>query len=231
MPPSNFRSRDPGRASSVRAEGPGRASNLRSQGAGRASSVRSQRPGRPATRRKRLLLVLLLLLLAPLLVRLTGVSEQLSVGHFRALVAEAGAWGALAFVGLFIGAVVAQVPGIAFVAVAPTLFQLPEAWLLCFVASNAAVVLNFALVRRLGGQPFAELTSPRLRRLFGQLDQHPVRTVALLRTLTVMFPPVTGALALTRVSARDHALGSVLGMVLPVTVILLAAAAIAEAIP
>lgn len=179
----------------------------------------------------RLQVVVLLLVLAPILARVTGLSAQLSAEHFRALVAAAGAWGALAFVGVFVGAVVAQIPGFAFVIVAPTLFQLPEAWVLCFVASNAAVMLNFAMVRRLGGQPFAELESPRLRRLFGQLDQHPVRTIALLRTLTVMFPPVTSALALTRVSARDHAVGSVLGMVLPVTVILLAAATLAGALP
>ena len=193
--------------------------------------LRSRAPGHASTTKTRLALVLALLVLAPVVARVTGLSAELSAEHFRGLVAQAGAWGELAFVGLFVGAVVAQVPGFAFVIIAPTLFQLPEAWLLCFIASNAAVVLNFAMVRRLGGQPFSELQSPRLRRLFGQLDRHPVRTVALLRTLTVMFPPVTGALALTRVSARDHALGSVLGMVLPVTVILLAAAAIAEAIP
>ena len=67
-----------------------------------------------------------------------------------------------------------------------------------------------------------------LRRLFAQLEAHPVRTVALLRLLTVMFPPVTSALALTRLSARDHALGSLLGLPLPITGMLLAAGALAH---
>ena len=38
----------------------------------------------------------------------------------------------------------------------------------------------------------------------------PIRTIALLRVVTIMFPPVTGALALTQVSAKDHAIGSAL---------------------
>lgn len=189
-------------------------------------------PGkRPRKSRLRLALMLAVLVLAPVAARASGLTGQLSIAHFRELVSQAGTWGALAFVLVFVSAVVAQVPGVAFVLVAPTMFHLPEAWLLCFLASNLAVIVNFALVRRFGGQPFADLQSPRLRRLFGQLERHPVRTVAVLRTLTVMFPPVTGALALTRVSARDHALGSAFGMLLPVTVILLAAAAVVEVVP
>jgi uncharacterized membrane protein YdjX (TVP38/TMEM64 family) len=183
------------------------------------------------SKKVRIAVVLALLVLAPLIAQWSGLTEQLSVERLRALVANAGAWGALAFLGVFVLAVVAQVPGIAFVAIAPTLFHLPEAWALCFLASNVAVVANFALVRRFGGQPFAELESPRLKRLFAQLDAHPIRTVALLRTLTVMFPPVTGALALTRLGARDHAIGSALGMLLPVTAILLVAAALVEVVP
>jgi len=176
-------------------------------------------------------LLLSLLLLAPLAARAFGLTEQLSPAHFRELVARAGPWGPLAFVTVFVGAVVGQVPGFAFVVAAPALFRLPLAWALCFAASNLAVVVNFALVRHFGGQPFASIERPRLRRLFTQLDEHPIRTVAILRTLTVMFPPVTGALALTQLRARDHAIGSALGMVLPVTAILLGAAAVLEVLP
>jgi hypothetical protein len=37
-----------------------------------------------------------------------------------------------------------------------------------------------------------------------------------------MFPPVTSALALTPLRSRDHAVGSALGMLLPIAGILLA---------
>jgi uncharacterized membrane protein YdjX (TVP38/TMEM64 family) len=170
----------------------------------------------------RLVVVLGLLVGLSIMVRLSGVSHWLDSERIQAIVAQAGAWGPLAFVALFVGAVVSQVPGLLFVFVAPALFRLPLAFALCFVASNLAVTLNFELVRKLGGQPFAHIQSPRLRKLFDRLDEHPVRTVALLRTITVMFPPVTSALALTQVRSRDHALGSALGMLLPIMAILYA---------
>jgi uncharacterized membrane protein YdjX (TVP38/TMEM64 family) len=186
---------------------------------------------RKPSHKARIFIVLALLVLAPFIARALGLTSGLSLARLRELVDQAGAWGALVFFVVFVGAVVAQVPGIPFVALAATLFRLPEAWALCFVASNVAMLINFALVRRLGGSPLAQLESPSLVRLLAKLDQNPVRTVALLRTLTMMFPPVTSALALTAVSSRDHALGSALGMVVPVTAILLISAAVVHVVP
>jgi len=183
------------------------------------------------TPKARLLVLLALIVALPILAKVTGLSANLSVAHLREIVANAGAWGAVAFVAVFVGAVVAQVPGVGFILVAPTMFHLLEAWLLCFVASNLAVILNFAVVRKFGGQPFGSLDNPRLRKLFAHLDEHPVRTVALLRVLSLVFPPVTGALALTKLSARDHAVGSALGMALPITGLLLAAGALVQVVP
>jgi uncharacterized membrane protein YdjX (TVP38/TMEM64 family) len=170
----------------------------------------------------RLALTVVILVVVSVLVRTSGLSSWLNPDHIQQLVESAGPWGPLAFMVVFIGAVVSQVPGLIFVAVAPALFRLPEAWALSFVASNLAVILNFELVRRLGGQPLAQLENARLRRLFERLESEPVKTVALLRTITVMFPPVTSALALTSLRSRDHVLGSLLGMLLPVTLLLMA---------
>jgi uncharacterized membrane protein YdjX (TVP38/TMEM64 family) len=184
-----------------------------------------------ATKRNSLAAVgifLTLLTFIPLIAPWLGLDSRYSVGAFRELVGQAGSWGWLAFVVLFVVTVVIQIPAFAFVLAAPSLFELPQAWLLCLVASYLAVLVNFALVRKLGGQPLAELERPFLRRIFAQLQAHPVRTVALLRLITIMFPPVTSALALTRLRARDHALGSLLGIPLPISGLLLAAGALAQ---
>jgi uncharacterized membrane protein YdjX (TVP38/TMEM64 family) len=168
------------------------------------------------------LLAILLLVAITLALRSTGFAAWFDRSHVEAIVSRAGPWGPLAFIALFVGAVALQVPGLLFVAIAPALFSLEEAWLLSVVASNLAVVLNFELVRRLGGQPLAEIESKELQRLFDRLDERPVQTVMLLRTVTVMFPPVTSALALTRLRARDHFVGSAVGMLLPITALVLA---------
>lgn len=177
----------------------------------------------PQTQKKiRIGVALTFILAAFIASKIFNLTEFFDTAHLRQLVADAGPWGPLAFVLVFVAAVVGQIPGLVFVFAAPALFHLPEAWLLCFVASNVAVILNFALIRRIGGQPLGSIQQPWLRKLFGALDAHPIRTVAVLRAVTVMFPPVTGALALTRISAREHALGSALGMTLPLTAILIA---------
>ena len=166
--------------------------------------------------------------------RVLGLEQFLHADRIRELVAQAGALGPLAFMALFVGAVVAQVPGVVFVIAAPALFHFPQALALCWSASILAVIANFELVRRVDGfmassedrgmssAPPAQLHGIKawLQPLFHGLDKHPVRTVALLRIVTIMFPPVTGALALTGVSARDHAIGSALGMLPPIALIL-----------
>lgn len=152
--------------------------------------------------------------------RLLGLESLLSPERLRALVRDAGPWGPLVFTGMFVGGVLAQVPGLVFVSAAPLLFPAPEAWLLSLLAGNLAVNFNFGLVRRIGGANAMELERPWAQRLFGQLERRPVRAVALLRTVFIMFPPLTGALALTQLRARDHALGSALGITLPISALL-----------
>jgi uncharacterized membrane protein YdjX (TVP38/TMEM64 family) len=169
------------------------------------------------------LLAIGLLIAITVALRGTGFTAWFDREHVEVVVARAGAWGPLAFIALFVGAVALQVPGLLFVAIAPALFSLEEAWLLSVLASNLAVVLNFELVRRLGGQPLAEIESKELKKLFDRLDEHPLRTVMLLRLVTVMFPPVTSALALTKLRGRDHFVGSALGMLPAITALVFAA--------
>jgi uncharacterized membrane protein YdjX (TVP38/TMEM64 family) len=169
------------------------------------------------------LLAIGLLILITVALRSTGFAAWFDRAHVEDIVARAGALGPLAFVALFVGAVALHVPGLLFVAIAPALFSLEQAWLLSVLASNLAVVLNFELVRRLGGQPLAEIESKELKKLFDRLDEHPLKTVVFLRLVAVMFPPVTSALALTKLRARDHFLGSAIGMLPAITALVFAA--------
>lgn len=152
--------------------------------------------------------------------RALGLDQYLHGPRLREAVASAGAFGPLLFLAIFIGAVLAQIPGIPFVLIAPALFHWPMAMFLSFLAANVAVIVNFEIVRRIGGNALTEINNPRLQRILDSLDVHPIRAVFLLRLITIMLPPVTGALALTRVSRRDHAVGSLLGMVVPIAALL-----------
>lgn len=174
------------------------------------------------TRQIRWLLIIATFAALYLTGRALGLDQYLHGARLREAVASAGALGPLLFLAIFIGAVLAQIPGIPFVLIAPALFHWPMATLLCFFAANAAVILNFEMVRRIGGDALTTIGNPRLQRILDSLDKNPIRAVFLLRLFTIMLPPVTGALALTRVSRRDHAVGSALGMVLPILALLAA---------
>jgi uncharacterized membrane protein YdjX (TVP38/TMEM64 family) len=153
--------------------------------------------------------------------RALGLSGALSAERVRAYVEDAGQLGPAVFAGLFVVSTLFQIPGIPFILLAPALFPLPLAIGICLLSCHLAVALNFELVRRVGGGQAPVFKRPWLVRLFAQLDARPVHTVCLLRLVTVMFPPVTTALALTHVSRRAHTLGTLLGMTPSVLVLLL----------
>ncbi|MGZ3441569.1 MAG: VTT domain-containing protein, partial [Polyangia bacterium] len=86
---------------------------------------------------------------------------------------------------------------------------------LSYVAALVSVSLGFAVVRAIGGQPLATIERPRVRALLARLDQRPILTVALLRLFLWVAPALNYALALSSVRYRDYAIGSALGLALP----------------
>src|SRR5262249_6404331 len=90
-----------------------------------------------------------------------------------------------------------------------------------FVALLGAITsatVSFAVVRRVAGQALADVQRPLVGRLLKKIDSHPVLTVALLRLIFQTAPPLNYALPMTRVRWRDHLIGSVLGLPVPVIV-------------
>ncbi len=146
----------------------------------------------------------------------TGATEYLSREHVRALIAGLGPFGVLAFVGLFIVGELAHVPGFVFIGAAILAYGRLEGGVLGYFGALAAVAVAFVVVRAIGGPALAAIERPFLRRILARVDERPVLAVAVLRTVLIMTPALTYALALTRVRFRDYMLGSALGLVLPI---------------
>ena len=180
-----------------------------------AEVERRAAPQHAAPRWLRPALVVLVVLALGLLFRHTGLHELASVASLRRVFTGAGVFGGLGFVAVFVLGVLVQIPGLIFVAAALVVFGPIEGFVVAYVGSVASAVSSLATLRALGGSPLASLEHPRLRRAFGQLEQHPVRTVAFLRTIMVLSPPLNLALAFSAVRPGAHLLGSALGLVLP----------------
>ncbi len=131
----------------------------------------------------------------------------------------AGPAGALLLIVLFALGAVANIPGLVFVAAAVTLYGPAGGYVVALLGAIAAVNLTFALARLTGLGNSALLERPMIARVTRMLHDRPILTLTVLRALVLVSPPVNYALALTRLRHRDYALGSALGLVLPMLVV------------
>jgi uncharacterized membrane protein YdjX (TVP38/TMEM64 family) len=61
----------------------------------------------------------------------------------------------------------------------------------------------------------AAIERPWLRRMLDRLQARPIRTLVIMRLLLFISPPINYALGLTSLRFRDYAIGSALGLALP----------------
>lgn len=175
----------------------------------------------------------LLLLLAglgglALALRASGLTGRLSLEGLRDAVQAAGPWGPGVFTAAFCLGELAHVPGLVFVGAALLVWGPLQGALLAYLAALASVSCTFLLVRGLGGQAAAGLRWSWARRALYRLERRPVATVAPLRAVLVLSPPLNYALPLTSLRFRDHLLGSALGLVAPLGVAALASGWVLE---
>ncbi len=164
---------------------------------------------------QQLLLVTLIVLAVWGLAALSGATTIFSLTGARTLLAGTGLWGVALFVTAFAAGQLVRVPSFAFVAAATAVYGrvygIPVALLGAFVSAT----VSFTVVRACAGRPLADVHSPMVQRLLAQIDGRPILTVALLRLLFQTAPPLNYALPMTSLRWRDHAVGSALGLPLP----------------
>lgn len=153
---------------------------------------------------------------------LSGLRSNFSLAFLQEQILANRLTGLLIFVALFSLGNLIQLPGWIFFLAAN--LTLGNVWggLVTYVGACIACIATFLVIRLIGGEALRELKSPLARRILGRLDQHPVRSVVLLRILFQTLPPMNCALALAGIRARDYIAGTLLGLPLPILVYCLA---------
>ncbi len=146
--------------------------------------------------------------------RASGVPATLD--GMRAVIHGLGAPG---FVLVFALGELAHVPGLVFVGAAVAAWGPVEGGLIAALGSFVSLSLGFLVVRAAGGSPLRLVRSGLLSRALAHLDRRPVLTVAALRVAFFVSPPVSHALALSGIRFRDYFLGSVIGLVPPLALL------------
>lgn len=141
--------------------------------------------------------------------------------RIQAAVLDAGNLGGLLFIVAFAGGLLLQIPGVVFVGAGLMLYG---SWLgggLVLLGALIALSASFWVVRLVGGKATKGIKNKMMQRVLGHLEARPVRTVAVLRVLMFLSPPVNYALALSSIRYRDYIVGSAVGLLAPLSVLVL----------
>lgn len=145
-----------------------------------------------------------------------GLRESLSEEGIRQLTEDAGVFGAVAYLAAFAVGQLVQLPGIAFVLGARVAYGPVLGFLAGYAGALLSVSVSFFFVRTVGGKALTSMKWKWAQRMLSRLEQRPLRTIIVLRTLFALSPPLNYALAMSSTRFRDYFAGSAIGLVAPV---------------
>ncbi|PKO43942.1 MAG: DedA family protein [Betaproteobacteria bacterium HGW-Betaproteobacteria-3] len=167
-------------------------------------------------RLRRLLAVAAFAIAVLALLELTGLRRHFSLQYLHDQFTTHLVQGTLVFVALFVLGNLAHVPGVVFLSAAVLALGPWTGSLLTFLASITSCGITFGAIRLLGADALRAIPGRHAARLFGQLDAHPIRSVALLRLVMGTLPALNYTLALSGVRFRHYLLGTLIGLPLPI---------------
>lgn len=188
--------------------------------------AQTETPEAPAKRRRRLVLGAVLVV-AIVTLAVFARRAGIDASYIKQLLARLGPLAAPAFVALFVAGMFLSLPGAIFLVAARLAFGPALGLCLGYGGALLAVSLTFVSARFVlprtsqGEVAFRPKWKP-LARAFDRLESQPIRTVALLRTVFWLSAPFNYAVAASRIRTRDYVLGSAIGLLVPVPLIVLA---------
>lgn len=177
-----------------------------------------QRVGALMRQHSRLIAVILLLLLLFALFEWSGLRTRFTLAYLQQTIRAHLVSGLLIFILGFTLGNLLQIPGWIFLAAA--VLTLGKLWggIATYIAACIACFVTFFAIRGVGGNALRKLDHPLASRVLDHLDAHPVRSVVLLRILFQTLPALNYTLAMSGIRFRAYAIGTLLGLPLPIAV-------------
>ena len=148
----------------------------------------------------------------------SGLRAHFSLAYLQQILGEHPVGGLAIFVLLFALGNLIQVPGFLFAAAA--VLAMGRVWggLATYVAACVSCAVTFYAIRFIGGDALAQWKNRTAMRLLARLHARPVGSIALLRLMFQTLPALNYALAMSGVKFRSYALGSMLGLPVPIAI-------------
>ncbi len=149
--------------------------------------------------------------------RQSGLFADTHPEQIRNAVQQWGVYGVIFYVLIFCAGQLMHVPGIIFVITAGLIYG--QIWGVAIALLGAAVGMSvtFMVVRIVGGTPVKKTKRPYIEKLLAKLHSRPITHIALIRLVVSTAPWLNYMLALSTVRFREYFVGSMLGIILPVT--------------
>ncbi len=150
--------------------------------------------------------------------------------ELRSRVQRYGFWGPLVFLAIYTLSQAMFVPmssTIVFL-IAPSLFPPAIGIPLCVLGASFSMLGHFAYTRVVGGTFEPTQVKPWVAKILTSLDRKPIPKLIALRALFLPSPLISIAIAMMGVRVRDYALGSILGVAIPIVAIYLAGPTLTE---
>jgi uncharacterized membrane protein YdjX (TVP38/TMEM64 family) len=164
----------------------------------------------------RLLGVLMFLGILFTVFELSGLRAHFNLPFLRQLIVEHELQGVLVFILLFSLGNLIQIPGWIFLAAAVLALGRTNGGLATYAAAMVSCAMTFLAIRLAGGDALRQLDNQLIARILRHLDEHPLRSIIVARTLFQTAPPLNYALALSGIKFRQYLLGTLLGLPLPI---------------
>lgn len=167
-------------------------------------------------RHVRIIGVVLFLAFLLLIFQVSGLKAHLNLAFIREQLSAHAYLGLLLFVFLFCLGNLTQIPGLVFLAAAVLTLGQVMGGIVTFIAAYVSCIVTFLLIRFLGGNALRKINNAVLLKILKRLDTHPVQSVVLARTLFQTAPALNYALAMSGIKLRQYAMGTLLGLPLPI---------------
>lgn len=166
----------------------------------------------------RFLAVSIFLLTLLVMVQMTGLREHFSLDYLRQALLANRLGGLVLFVLLFTLGNLVQIPGWIFLAAAVLVLGRTAGGLVTYLAAVISCAVTFVTIALIGGDAIRQWDNRLANKLLQHLQAHPVRNIALLRTLFQTLPALNYALALSGIGFKKYMAASLLGLPLPIAV-------------
>lgn len=136
--------------------------------------------------------------------------------YLRQIIEQNGVVGLLFFIVLFVIGNFIQIPGMVFLAAAVITLGKTAGGLVTYGAAVTSCVVIFLIIRAIGGDALRQLETKWANKVFHQLDNKPIRSTFILRTVFQTFTVLSYGFALSGIKFKHHFIGTLLALPLPI---------------